>query len=81
MVTRIIGVGRGKRGRREQGAGARRGRCGMQRTLGGSRSVYSPSKCCLGTYYMPPTVRAFKDKITNKAEAVGEDGKQLNKQW
>lgn len=42
--------------------------------LSGSGSIHSPNACFLSTYYVLPTVIAFKVKIMNKAEALGEEG-------
>lgn len=73
MVIRLICYGKG--GDREKRKGLEQeGSCRMQRTLDGSGSIYSPNKCFLSTYYVLLTVIAFKVKIMNKAETVGQAG-------
>lgn len=73
MVIRITCYGKGRDGEKGKGL-EQEGSCRMQRTLGGSGSIYSPNKCFLSTYYVLLTVIAFKVKVMNKAEAVGEVG-------
>lgn len=71
LLELFVLVGREEMGKKRRGCTKKgKGRCRMQRTLGGSRSIYSCNECFLNTYYGPLTLTAFQNEVLNKAEAM-----------